>query len=383
MMIRSAQPLFAAKRCVKVKINANTSHLMPPMPLPTLYCKQYSTRKQQLQQVARQQQHRILLARSAFSQSSPPASTSSSSFLWKTLPTSFSIGTLAGVLGSLAGMGGGFVMIPLMTSRALLQLTQHQAHGTSLFAVMSTGLAGALSYGHDQVQWDSAIAVTLCGMISARFGANFTTRVSEATLKRALGMLMLAVAPLVPLKAYVLEQQQQHASTTTNEEDTSKQANIEQQAAAQQQPSTAPLPTITTTALTTTTGLASVLETPPALDRIVPSAMIGMVSGFLAGVFGVGGGVIVVPGLALALDCSHYQALATSLAAMSLPAAVGTYTHYRAGNVVLRVAPALALGAFAGAYLGGSVGLQTKESTLQWGFSGLLAVLGARTIFKA
>jgi len=68
---------------------------------------------------------------------------------------------------------------------------------------------------------------------------------------------------------------------------------------------------------------------------------------------------------------------------MSLPAAVGTYTHYRAGNVVLRVAPTLALGAFAGAYLGGSVGLRTKESILQWGFSGLLAVSGARTIFKA
>jgi len=192
-------------------------------------------------------------------------------------------------------MGGGFVMIPLMTSRALLQLTQHQAHGTSLFAVMSTGLAGALSYGNDQVQWDSAIAialcgmisarflwckaVALCGMISARFGANFTTRVSEATLKRALGLLMLAVAPLVPLKAYVLEQQQQLASTTTNEEDTSKQANAEQQSAAQQQPSTSPLLTITTTTMTTT-GLASVLEIPPALDRIIPSAIICMVSDF-------------------------------------------------------------------------------------------------------
>lgn len=282
-------------------------------------------------------------------------------------------------------------MIPLMTSRNLwLQLTQHQAHGTSLFAVMSTGLAGALSYGNDQVQWDSALAVALCGMISARFGAKLTTHVSEATLKRALGMLMLAVAPLVPLKAYVLEQsavsgdlnQEQgpisvDATTTTPITSVDSIINKEKEAS-KQAGQTSPL---TITAMTT--GLASVLETPPTLSRIIPSAMIGTVSGFLAGVFGVGGGVIVVPGLALALDCTHYQALATSLAAMSLPAAVGTYTHYRAGNVVMRVAPALALGAFAGAYLGGSVGLQTKESTLQWGFSGLLAVLGARTILKA
>ncbi len=66
---------------------------------------------------------------------------------------SFSIGTLAGLLGSLAGMGGGFVMIPLMTAarsslwRGGLGVSQHQAHGTSLFAVGTTGLAGALGYG--------------------------------------------------------------------------------------------------------------------------------------------------------------------------------------------------------------------------------------------
>ena len=50
------------------------------------------------------------------------------------------IGTTAGLVGSLAGLGGGFVMIPMMThhSRRLvsgLGLTQHQSHGTSLFAV--------------------------------------------------------------------------------------------------------------------------------------------------------------------------------------------------------------------------------------------------------
>ncbi len=55
---------------------------------------------------------------------------------------SFSIGTVAGFAGSLAGMGGGFIMIPMMTSASMLSLTQHVAHGTSLFAVTTTGLAG-------------------------------------------------------------------------------------------------------------------------------------------------------------------------------------------------------------------------------------------------
>lgn len=268
------------------------------------------------------------------------ASTKSSSNL--VVPTtSFGIGTCAGILGSLAGMGGGFVMIPLMTSRRLLGLTQHQAHGTSLFAVMATGLAGAVSYG-DQVQYDAAAAVALCGMLSARLGARATAYLSERVLKRALGVLMLTMAPAIPAKQYIMDKY----------------------------------------------GNKSTDKPPPRDDeddlvrRFGPSAAIGLCSGFLAGVFGVGGGVIVVPALALATDMNHYQALATSLAAMTPPAAVGTYTHYMAGNVVLRVAPHLAVGAFCGAYLGGKVGLQTNESTLQYGFSGLLGVLGVRTILK-
>ena len=45
------------------------------------------------------------------------------------IPKAFGIGTAAGVLGSLVGMGGGFVMIPLMTSN-ILRLSQHTASGT-------------------------------------------------------------------------------------------------------------------------------------------------------------------------------------------------------------------------------------------------------------
>lgn len=51
------------------------------------------------------------------------------------VPKALAIGSLAGVCGSLVGLGGGFVMIPMMTS--FLRLSQHQAHGTSLFAVTS------------------------------------------------------------------------------------------------------------------------------------------------------------------------------------------------------------------------------------------------------
>lgn len=222
---------------------------------------------------------------------------------WKRVTaSSYFIGTVAGAMGSLAGMGGGFVMIPLMTSQ-LLRLTQHQAHGTSLFAVMATGMAGAISYG-DNVQYDAAAAIALFGMISARVGAKVTSRMSEKSLKRALGVLMLTMAPCVPAKAYVMEKHGQSNKRENDREGSKKEKDD----------------------LT--------------LWRFVPPAFIGLGSGFLAGVFGVvsssstlhhfvfcvasfprvhinflftsqGGGVIVVPALALASDMNHYQALAT------------------------------------------------------------------------
>jgi uncharacterized membrane protein YfcA len=93
-------------------------------------------------------------------------------------------------------------------------------------------------------------------------------------------------------------------------------------------------------------------------------------------------GAIVVPALSLTMDMNHHQALGTSLCAMVLPAMVGTATHYTRGNVAMSVAPALAAGAFAGAYFGGKLGLAIPEDPLKYGFSGLMVVMGLRALSK-
>jgi uncharacterized membrane protein YfcA len=160
-------------------------------------------------------------------------------------PKSFAIGSLAGLMGSLAGMGGGFVMIPLMTH--FLRLSQHSAHGTSLFAVAATGIAGAWGFSTSNepiVQWEAAAVIATCGMLSARWGAKTTTRLSEAALQRALGIFMLLVAPLVPAKTYLIE----IGKDQRNEKDKEQKSHMQQ---------------------------------------LVAPASIGLCSGFLAGLFGV------------------------------------------------------------------------------------------------
>lgn len=254
-------------------------------------------------------------------------------------PKAFLVGTLAGVLGSLAGMGGGFVMIPIMTS-SLLRLSQHAAHGTSLFAVAATGVSGAIGYGiGDVVELDTAAALAACGAVTARLGAATTSTMGPRSLKTALGIFMLCVAPLVPGKAYIAAMHHDASEPVHKHHEEMGRAR-----------------------------------------RLIPAGCIGLGSGFLAGLFGVGGGAIVVPALTVATDMTHYQALGTSLCAMTVPAVVGTWTHFQAGNVAMRVAPALALGAGLGAYFGGKFGLNISEMKLKLGFSGLMIVLGTKTL---
>ena len=259
-------------------------------------------------------------------------------------------------------------MIPLMTSPRLLGLSQHAAHGTSLFAVAATGIAGSLSYATTpgiDIELDSVAALTTAAMITARAGALTTATLSGRRLKLWLGVFMLMVAPLVPAKAYLSDWLADendggddgeigHAGSSSNEETKED----EEESTAQ-------------------------YLTAERMQRLAVSGTIGLGSGFLAGLFGVGGGAVVVPALSVATDLSHYQALGTSLMAMTLPACVGTMAHYQRGNVAMRVAPALAAGAFAGAYLGGKLGTQIEEDKLRWGFSGLMVTLGLRTITKS
>ena len=224
-------------------------------------------------------------------------------------------------------------MIPLMTSR-LLRLSQHQAHGSSLFAITTTGIAGALGYsGHVDVEAAAAIACT--GIVTARFGVRAMSATPEKMLKKLLGLMMIGVAPLVQAKTYFISKETA-AGEKTDEKNTA--------------------------------------------ERLYVPALIGCFSGFASGLFGVGGGAIVVPALTVFTDMDHYAALGTSLCAMVLPAMSGTYANYQKGFVCMRTAPGLAAGAFIGAYLGGRLGSTIDETQLRWGFSSIMLVLGTRTL---
>ena len=108
---------------------------------------------------------------------------------------------------------------------------------------------------------------------------------------------------------------------------------------------------------------------------MIGAIIIGLAAGVVAGLLGVGGGVLFVPGLVLFLGLDQHHAEATSLLAIVPVAIVGTYRHDRYGNV--RRADALTLGMLSLAGAAGGVALANALSgaVLRYAFA---AVDGAR-----
>lgn len=93
---------------------------------------------------------------------------------------------------------------------------------------------------------------------------------------------------------------------------------------------------------------------PDAASKTIPLLLLGLVAGVMGGMFGIGGGLVMVPGMVLLLGFSDKKAVGTSLATILLPVGIlGVFEHHKAGNIDLRVAALLGagfvLGSFAGA----------------------------------
>jgi uncharacterized membrane protein YfcA len=118
------------------------------------------------------------------------------------------------------------------------------------------------------------------------------------------------------------------------------------------------------------------------LAQLLVVGVIGLVGGVLSGLFGIGGGIVIVPMLILLVGLTTTQAAGTSLAALLLPVgALGALEYWRGGFVDVRLAAVLALGLLLGAYLGARLGISLPVEVVQRGFGLLLVIVGIRFVF--
>lgn len=198
--------------------------------------------------------------------------------------TCLSIGLGAGLLSGLFGVGGGTVIVPLLV--LLLVFNQRLAAGTSLAAIVPTAAVGVISYAlSDSVAWIPGILLAVGAVVGAQIGTWLLPKVSQTALRWGFVTFLLIV--IVSL-FFVIP---------------SRDATLE---------------------VTWFTGTALVV--------------VGLITGIIAGLIGVGGGIVVVPVLMLLFGTSDLIAKGTSLLMMIPTAISGTIGNLKRHNVDLRAA---------------------------------------------
>ncbi len=111
--------------------------------------------------------------------------------------------------------------------------------------------------------------------------------------------------------------------------------------------------------------------------------LIGLTAGALSGMIGVGGGIIIVPGLVYILGLSQFQAQGTSLALMLPPIGIlAAYNYYKADALDWKYATVIAVAFIVGGYFGSKLTLEfIDEKTLKRIFGGIMAIVAIKMIF--
>ncbi|RME92386.1 MAG: sulfite exporter TauE/SafE family protein [Verrucomicrobia bacterium] len=112
----------------------------------------------------------------------------------------------------------------------------------------------------------------------------------------------------------------------------------------------------------------------------VYAVLIGVLSGLTSGLFGVGGGIVMVPAMTLLLRMEIKQAIGTSLAIMVPSALMGAFRHWQLAHVNWKVALCVIPAAIALSFVGASLTKVLPAIALRRAFGGLLIVVGARLV---
>lgn len=115
---------------------------------------------------------------------------------------------------------------------------------------------------------------------------------------------------------------------------------------------------------------------------VIIAIIIGVFSGMLSGLVGVGGGIIIVPCLVYFLAYSQKMAQGTSLAVLTLPVvALGMYQYYKNGQVDYKMALLIAIGFVIGSLLGGKLANKMSDDVLKKVFGVLLLLIALKILF--
>lgn len=237
------------------------------------------------------------------------------------------VGVAAGFLSGVFGVGGGILIVPGLVMVA--RMDQRMAHGTSLAAVLPISLASLLTYwGHQQVDWPVASWLA----VGAVAGSMIGTRLLAVASKRALATIFASVLILSAIRLFVAT----HGDGRM--------------------------------ALTAAAALGLIA--------------IGVAAGALAGLMGVGGGVIMVPAMIVLFGLPSVIAKGTSVAVIIPTSIMGTIRNRSASNVDLSAAMIVGCAGTFSAVAGGFISVLLSDTMSNTLFAMLLVAVAAQIVVQ-
>jgi uncharacterized membrane protein YfcA len=242
-------------------------------------------------------------------------------------------GLVSGILAGLFGIGGGTVLVPLLVAMGYSPL---QSVATSTLAIVITAVSGTLqNWRMGTLHRNRILGLGIPALIAAQGGVSLAASLSAQGLLLGFGGLMLLNIGLFQLRQWAIAQAQ-----------------------------TTPRP---------------LFNFPPLVARVIT----GIIAGLLAGLFGVGGGAIMVPLQLVFLGEPLKQAIQTSLAVVVLTAISACIGYSRQGQVVVLAGVIVGLGGLMGAQVSTRLLPKLPDVVISVAFRGILLALAIYSFWRA
>ncbi|MGA4835333.1 sulfite exporter TauE/SafE family protein [Bacillus velezensis] len=261
------------------------------------------------------------------------------------------LGFIAGTVGSLIGLGGGIIIVPAMLYLSTMtpffhDVTPQTAIGTSLLVIIFTGLSSTLAYmKYKTVDYKSGLIFFIGSGPGSIIGAYLSKLFNAHTFSVWFGLFMILISITLMLKAKAKPVNKAHKGMIRTYED-----------------ETGELYTYS--------------------YRIFTGIAITFFVGLLGGLFGIGGGSLMVPAMMLLFLFPPKVAVATSMLIIFLSSVTGSVSHIAEGHVNWLYALCLVPGAWFGGKMGAWVNKRVQTKTIVLFMRVVLILIGCELIYQ-
>ncbi len=246
------------------------------------------------------------------------------------------VGLLAGLIGAMTGLGGGIIMVPVMT--IIFHVPIHKAIGVSIFAIVVNSSIATLSYtkkGYVDIKLGFALGQS--SIIGSIIGAMISGLLDEKVLGIIFGVILIlaSVQMISPLKDLMIEQELKIRRLS-------------------------PLYRI---------------------KNIKYGIALSAIGGWFAGMLGIGGGTFNVPVMYLIMDVPIKVAVATSAFIIMITSSGSAWIYFLRGDIFIELALFMAGGVALGSYVGSKIGLVIRNKWQTRLISLILFIAAIRMLF--